>query len=71
MERRLRQDPVLRTPQGKFPLLPYTRIRDPAPPLTGTSAKVGQLADAMEQAGVASPPRVATYSLLVERQAAD
>eukprot|EP00969_Alexandrium_andersonii_P361379 15457419-Alexandrium_andersonii.AAC.1 len=31
---------------------------------------VGQLANAMEHAGVASQPRVANYSLLVERQAA-
>eukprot|EP00969_Alexandrium_andersonii_P023478 1025020-Alexandrium_andersonii.AAC.1 len=32
---------------------------------------VVQLADALEQAGVASQPRTATYSLLVERQTAD
>eukprot|EP00969_Alexandrium_andersonii_P107347 4735271-Alexandrium_andersonii.AAC.1 len=50
MERRLHQDPVLRTPQGEFPLPPYTRVRDPAPPLTGASTMVGQLADAMGQA---------------------
>eukprot|EP00969_Alexandrium_andersonii_P071559 3159227-Alexandrium_andersonii.AAC.1 len=30
-----------------------------------------QLSDALEQAGVASQPRSATYSLLVERQVAD
>eukprot|EP00969_Alexandrium_andersonii_P095325 4211341-Alexandrium_andersonii.AAC.1 len=30
-----------------------------------------QLAEALEQAGVAARPRTATYSLLVERQAAD
>eukprot|EP00969_Alexandrium_andersonii_P353823 15440779-Alexandrium_andersonii.AAC.1 len=32
---------------------------------------VEQLSDALEQAGVASQPRAATYSLLVERQVAD
>eukprot|EP00969_Alexandrium_andersonii_P349149 15430428-Alexandrium_andersonii.AAC.1 len=32
---------------------------------------VGQLADAIDQAGVASQPRAANYSLLVERQTAD
>eukprot|EP00969_Alexandrium_andersonii_P334021 14760774-Alexandrium_andersonii.AAC.1 len=36
-----------------------------------TSVMVGQLAEAMEHAGVAAQPRVANYSLLVERQAAD
>eukprot|EP00969_Alexandrium_andersonii_P317708 14035114-Alexandrium_andersonii.AAC.1 len=32
---------------------------------------VGQLADAVEHAGVASQPRVANHSRLVERQVAD
>eukprot|EP00969_Alexandrium_andersonii_P166939 7377574-Alexandrium_andersonii.AAC.1 len=50
MERRLRQDPVLRTPTGDFPLLPYTHVRDAAPPATRTTATVVQLSDALEQA---------------------
>eukprot|EP00969_Alexandrium_andersonii_P369585 15475502-Alexandrium_andersonii.AAC.1 len=36
-----------------------------------TSAMVLQLSDALDQAGVASQPRSATYTLLVERQVAD
>eukprot|EP00969_Alexandrium_andersonii_P327897 14490254-Alexandrium_andersonii.AAC.1 len=71
MERRIRRDPILRTPVGDFPLLPYTHVRDSSPPASRTSAMVLQLADALEQAGVASQPRTAAYSVLVERQAAD
>eukprot|EP00969_Alexandrium_andersonii_P120668 5335724-Alexandrium_andersonii.AAC.1 len=42
-----------------------------APPTTRTSAVVLQLSDALDQTGVASQPRSAMYTLLVERQAAD
>eukprot|EP00969_Alexandrium_andersonii_P265829 11748029-Alexandrium_andersonii.AAC.1 len=49
MERRLRGDPVLRTTQCDYPLIPFTHVREVSPPVTRTSPMILQLADALEQ----------------------
>eukprot|EP00969_Alexandrium_andersonii_P132101 5841742-Alexandrium_andersonii.AAC.1 len=70
MERRIRDDPVLRTTQGEFPLIPFTHTREVSPPATRTSPMVLQLAEALDRAGVAAQPRSSNLFLLVERHAA-
>eukprot|EP00969_Alexandrium_andersonii_P242389 10705327-Alexandrium_andersonii.AAC.1 len=64
MERRLRDDPVLRTTHGAYPLIPFTHTREVSRPATRTSAMVLQHAGALDRAGIAVQPRSSNFSLL-------